>query len=420
MNKENPKSPQIFEGIRILDFCQVIAGSYATTILADMGAEVIKVEQPGSGDALRKVGPVINGKSVFFLQTNRNKKSICIDLKKPEGIDLIRRMVPHFDVITENFKPGVMSELGLGYEDVKKLKKEIIYLSVSGYGHNNKYSKRPAYDNIIQAETGLASLNGFPEHGIPLRSPLSVSDYTSGTYGAFAVSSALYHLKNTGQGQFIDIAMYDALISFMDNTFLICDSKKDEIASGTKLEELGLKSTGNRHPDSSPHGFYKTKDGYVAHTSLTNNMWHKLLGVIGKEELIQKKEYNTLINRKKHWKEIDNIVESWTQLHSSDEVINIFRENRLPCGKVRSIDEVYNDNHNSERGVFAEIELPLAGKLKISNIPIKFSETPVKIITPSPYLGENAYDVLNDIMRFSKEKVDELIEKNVLFINENK
>ena len=190
MNKENLKSPQIFEGIRILDFCQVIAGSYTTTILGDLGAEVIKVEQPVSGDALRKVGPMINNRSGFFILTNRNKKSISIDLKKPEGLDLIKSMVPHFDVITENFKPGVMRELGLEYEDVKKLKKDIIYLSVSGYGHNNKYSKRPAYDIIIQAETGLASLNGFAEHGIPLRSPLSVSDYTAGTYGALAVSSA--------------------------------------------------------------------------------------------------------------------------------------------------------------------------------------------------------------------------------------
>ncbi len=418
MSNEKPLSPQIFEGIRILDFCQVIAGSYTTTILGDLGAEIIKVEQPGSGDSLRNVGPMIKNTSAFFILTNRNKKSISIDLKKTEGIDLVKSMIPYIDVITENFKPGVMSELGLGYEDVKKLKEDIIYLSVSGYGHNNKYSKRPAYDNIIQAETGLASLNGFPEHGIPLRSPLSVSDYTAGTYGALAISSALYHLKNTGKGQYIDIAMYDALISIMDNTFLICDSKKEEISSGVKLEELGLKSTGNRHPDSSPHGFYRTKDGYIAHTSLTNNMWNKVLRIIGKEELLEKKEYQTLNSRKIHWKEINKIMEEWTQLHSTDEVISVFNENRLPCGKIRSIDEVYNDDHNNERGVFAEIEQPHAGKLKITNIPIKFSETPAKINNPSPSLGENTYDIFRDILNLSKEKVDELIEKNVIFIKE--
>jgi len=295
---------------------------------------------------------------------------------------------------------------------------DIIYLSVSGYGHNNKYSKRAAYDNIIQAESGLASLNGMPEHGIPLRSPLSVSDYTAGTYGALAISSALYHLKNTGKGQYIDVAMYDSLISFMDNTFLICDVKQDEIKSGATLEELGLKSTGNRHPDSSPHGLYTTKDGYIAHTSLTNKMWFKLLEIIGREDLIKKEEYNSLNKRKKHWREIDKVVEEWTQLHPTDEVIDIFSQNRLPIGKVRSIDEVYNDEHNEDRGVFADVTHPVAGKFRITNIPIKFSETPTKISDPSPELGENTYEIFISILGLSKEKIDELIDNNILFINE--
>ncbi|MBI4645786.1 MAG: CoA transferase [Bacteroidia bacterium] len=198
-------------------------------------------------------------------------------------MELIKKLLPHFDVVTENFKPGIMNKLGLGYNEVIKIKKNIIYSSVSGYGHNNKNSSKPAYDIIVQAESGLSSLNGTRD---PLRSPLSVADYISGTYSALAITAALYHLKNTGKGQYIDVAMYDSLMSLMDNTFLICGANQENIRNGADLTELGLKSTANRHPAASPHGIYKTKDGYIAHMSLSNIMWHKLLKIIGKEELI--------------------------------------------------------------------------------------------------------------------------------------
>ncbi|MFH0865698.1 MAG: CoA transferase [Bacteroidota bacterium] len=412
--KENTNNfSQIFSGIRILDFCQVIAGSYATTIMGDLGAEVVKVEQPENGDALRQVGPVVNGQSCFFILINRNKKSISVDLKKQEGIELIKKLIPHFDVITENFKPGVMDALGLGYEEVKKIKNNIIYSSVSGYGHNNRYSSRPAYDIIVQAESGLSSMNGFCE---PLRSPLSIADYTSGTYSALSIASALYHLKNTGSGQYIDIAMYDSLISLMDNTFLICGVNQDKIRNGADLTELGLKSLGNHHPGTSPHGLYRTKDGYIAHMCLSNVMWHKLLKIIGKEELVNEPKYKELDSRKKYWKEIDYFVEEWTCGHTTDEVIKIFNGNKLPCGKVRSVDEVFNDPHNDDRGVFHEIDDPKTGKLKITNTPIKFSGTPAQIRFTAPSLGEHSYEVCMNILEYTKEQVDELIEMNVLYI----
>lgn len=412
MKEETNNFSQIFSGIRILDFCQVIAGSYATTIMADLGAEVVKVEQPETGDTLRRVGPMVNGQSCFFILTNRNKKSISVDLKKQEGIELIKKLIPHFDVITENFKPGVMDALGLSYEEVKKIKKNIIYISVSGYGHNNRYSSRPAYDIIVQAESGLSSLNGLGE---PQRSPLSIADYSSGTYSALAIASALYHLKNTGTGQYIDVAMYDTLISLMDNTFLICGVNQDKIRNGTDLTELGLKSLGNHHPGNSPHGLYRTKDGYIAHMCLSNVMWHKLLKIIGKEELIDEPKYEELDNRKKYWKEIDYFLEEWTSGHTTDEVIKILGENKLPCSKVRSVVEVFNDPHNDERGVFHEIDDPRAGKLKITNTPIKFSGTPAQIKSTAPSLGEHSYEVCMNILGYSKEQVDELIEKNVLY-----
>lgn len=413
MDKSGAKSKEIFNGIRVLDFCQVIAGSYATTLLGDLGAEIIKIEPPGIGDTLRNTGPKVNGASTFFIQINRNKKSLCIDLKSPEGLDIIKQLIPHVDVITENFKPGVMAKLGLGYEDVKKIKENIIYTSVSGYGHNNNKSQKPAYDIMVQAESGLMSLNGFPEDGRPLRSPLSVVDYTTGTNTAFAISSALYHLKNTGQGQFLDIAMYDSIISVMDNSFLIYESQKDN--PDLDFEKEGIKSTGNHHPGTSPHGCYKTLDGFVAHTSLTNDMWNKILQIIGRTDLGNNPDFNSPEQRKQNWQQVDKLIEEWTSKNTTDGVIEAFNNYGLPCGKARNIDEVFNDNHNSEREIFKEVNHPIAGKIKISNTPIKFSKTPAKIDKPAPLLGENAYEICENLLKFSKTEVDELINKNIIF-----
>lgn len=406
---------QIFTGIRVLDFCQVIAGSYATTMLGDMGAEIIKVEQPTTGDTLRNIGPMLNGESGFFQLNNRNKKSICIDLKKAEGIGLVKELIVHCDVITENFKPGVMNNFGLSYDEVKKIKPDIIYASVSGYGHNNDYSTRTAYDLIMQAETGLASLNNFPGDAKPQRSPLSVADYGAGSYCAFAISSALFHKKNTGIGQYIDVAMYDSLISYMDNTFVLCESKKEEIESGQDLESLGLESTGNRHPETSPHGIYKTSDGHVAHLSLTNIMWEKLLKMMGSEQYVNHSDFKTVQNRRTNWREVDKIVESWTSQHTTEQVLKAFNENKLPVGKVKNISEVFNDPHNDKRQVFHQIDHPVAGKVKITNTPIKFSETPAVIHTAAPSLGEHNEEIFKNILGYSQQKIDELIKKKIVF-----
>ncbi|OFX43656.1 MAG: hypothetical protein A2046_16015 [Bacteroidetes bacterium GWA2_30_7] len=409
----NQNKKQIFEGITILDFCQVIAGSYATTLLADLGAEIIKVEPPEVGDTLRNTGPKINGVSTFFIQVNRNKKSLCIDLKSPKGLEIIKKLIPHVDVISENFKPGVMEKFGLSYEDVKKLKENIIYVSVSGYGHNNKNSHKPAYDIMIQAESGLASLNGFPENNMPLRSPLSVVDYISATNAAFAISSALYHLKATGIGQFVDIAMYDSIISIMDNSFLIYESIKNK--SEIDLIKEGIKSTGNHHPGTSPHGCYKTSDGYIAHTSLTNEMWSKILKIIEREDLLNNEKFNSPDKRKQSWQEVDKILEEWSSKNSTDEVIKAFYSERLPCGKVRNIDEVFNDSHNSEREIFKEINHPIAGRLKITNTPMKFNETPVQIKTNAPSLGEHTKEIMNKYLNLSDSELNTLFAYKVLF-----
>lgn len=405
------QQPGVFDGIRILDFTQVIAGSFATTLLGDMGAEIIKVEPPQSGDTLRFAGPVHNGESGFFLLNNRNKKSISVNLKHPDGVALIKELVAHVDVVTENFKPGVMEKLGLGYEAVKAIKSDIIYVSVSGYGHKNRYSHRSAYDNIIQCETGLASLNGFPDPGKPLRSPLSISDYTAGLYSAFATASAIHHRSRTGVGQYIDIAMFDALISIMDNSFLIYDLKK-----GPDMDALGLKSTGNRHPGAAPHGFYATKDGHVAHMSLTNKMWHELLRLIDRPDLIDEPRYANLDQRKEYWQEIDVLIENWTRRHTTKEVLTLLKERRLPCGKVRGIDEVYDDPHCQERGIFHELEHPVAGKMRITNTPIKATETPPRIHSPSPLLGQHTQQIIGGLLGHSQEQIAAWQEAGILYV----
>lgn len=408
----------IFQGVRILDFTQVIAGAYGTSILADMGAEVIKVEPPVCGDSLRLSPPLFGNESSFFLQHNRNKKSISIDLKKAEGIAIIKELIPHCKVIYHNFKPGVMEKLGLGYKDVCAIKEDIIYVAVSGFGQNNRYSDLPAYDIIIQSETGIAAQNGV-EEGAPLRCPLSIADYVSALYSATAASSALYHHAMTGKGQYIDVAMYDSLISIMDNSFLIYDAySKSGIKEKEKkdtLKKIGLVNSGNRHPGIAPHGFYRTRDGYIAHASLSNEMWHKLLKVIEREDLIGNALYEKLDSRRIHWKEIDQIIENWSQEKTTKEVISIFRANRLPCGKCRTIDEVYDDPQSKERGIFHEYNHKTYGKIRLTNNPIKFSETPAEIRSHAPRLGQHNSEILSELLSYSEEYITILTKNCVLY-----
>ncbi|MBT3236454.1 MAG: CoA transferase [Bdellovibrionales bacterium] len=417
-------NPEVFSGIRVLDFTQVIAGSYATTILGDMGAEIIKVEPPVHGDTLRFAGPMFKGESGFFLLNNRNKKSISVNLKSDKGVALIKELIPHCDIVTQNFKPGVMEKLGLSYQEVKKIKQDIIYVSVSGYGQNNKNSHRPAYDNIIQCETGLASLNGHPGSG-PLRNPLSISDYTAGMYSAFSMAAALIHRQKSGEGQFVDVAMFDTLVSIMDNSFLMCDFFAQELngisdkeSKEQRMIEMGLLHSGNRHPGAAPHGFYKTKDGSIAHMSLTGGMWNKLLTIIGRPELVDDPKYQQLDDRKRLWREIDQMVEEWTIKRTTSEVMEIFEANKLPVGEAKRVDQVFNSEHVKEREIFHTVEHPTAGAISVTNIPIKFSKTPTKIKNPSPLLGEHNLSVLSELLGHDQEMVESLLDKKVLYQRE--
>lgn len=409
---------QIFDGIRILDFTQVIAGAYSTTVMGDMGAEVVKVEPPVVGDNLRMGGPMVNGESRYFVLNNRNKKSISIDLKTPEGIEIVKSLIPHFDIITENFKPGIMNRLGLGYEDARKIKEDIIYVSVSGFGQKNSYSDKLAYDNIIQAESGLGSLNGREDDGRPLRVPCSISDYTAALYSAFAMASAIHYREKTGKGQYIDIAMYDALVSIMDNSFIIYQTKKDSIHDEKDMIKYGLKSNGNRHSGAPVHGFYRTKDGAVAHMLLTNQVWHRLLKLVGREDLIGDPRYEEPDTRKARYKETEEIIEAWTTRHTTAEVLEKFKAFRLAAAPVRTLDQAYENPHNVERGVFHEIEHPVGGKFNITNIPIKFSETPTQIKTPSPLLGQHNEQILHDLLGYDEEQIVEFKSKGILYEQE--
>jgi crotonobetainyl-CoA:carnitine CoA-transferase CaiB-like acyl-CoA transferase len=408
----------MFQGVRVLDLSRVIAGPYCTALLADLGADVVKVESVDHGDPMRASGPTSRGESCFFVVHNRSKRSLALDLKHPEGLRVMRELCPHFDVVVENFRPGVMRALGLDYEAVRALRRDVVYLSISGYGQGNARSGLPAYDNIIQCEAGLAWLNGPPGSGAPQRSPLSISDYAAALYGAFAVSSALFHRGRTGEGQYIDVAMFDTLVSVMDAAFLIADMHRGEIDSATdhtaSLEALGLMSLGNRHPGASPHGFFRTTDGHVAHMSLTDAMWRDLLGVLGRDDLVGDARYATLEARKSRWREVDAVIEAWTSTRSTDEVIGVLQARGLPCGRARTVDQVAADPHMAERGVFTPVDHPVAGRVQVPSVPIKFSGAPAAITRPSPLLGEDSSDVLKEILGYSDDDVQRLAAKGVL------
>lgn len=375
--------PTIFGNLRILDFTQAVSGPFCTSLFSDLGADVVKVESPGHGDMLRLTAPKRNGVSSFFVALNRNKRSLELDLKTAEGRETIRRLLPHFDVIVENFRPGVMASLELDYESVKCIAPRIIYASISGYGQNNSSSRRAAYDLIMQCETGLVSTNGFPDSGTPARVPLSVSDYVAGLYCAFGIAGALVHRMKTGEGQCIDVAMYDSLISIMDNTFML-----------RQMEGTVLSHMGNRHPATSPHGIYRTADGFVSHISLTQKMWETLLNIMGRPELGADPRFATINARILHWREVDQLIEDWTSSRPSAEVVETFNRHGLPCGLCRTIETAMENPHNTERGVFTKVDDPLAGEVLVPSLPIRFSRTPAETPRPSPRLGEHTEDVL--------------------------
>lgn len=391
------------EGIRVLDLTQAYSGPFCTMNLADHGAEVIKIERPGIGDQTRGWGPMVNGESGYYAYINRNKKGITLDLRSEKGKEIFRKLLETADVVCENYKVGVMERLGFSYEEMKKINPSIIYGSISGFGVNGPLSHRPCYDIVAQAMSGMMSVTGFPD-GPPCKIGPSIADNYSGAYLCIGILMALYQREKTGEGQRIDVAMVDTLFSVMENLVV-----EYTIAGKTPHR------AGNQDPSISPFDSFKAKDGEFVMGCGTDKMFAGLCGLMGREDLITNPLYSTNISRCENYLPgLKNIIEEWTTTKTVEELEELITGIQIPFGNILTIPEISNHPQIKARNMLIEVEQPKMGKISLPGTPIKLHGKPDTIEKAAPLLGENNFDVLNQILGLSQEEITNLKEMKVI------
>jgi len=393
----NLKITGALQGIRILDLTHVLAGPFCTMMLADLGAEVIKIEIPGKGDDARRYLPFIKSESAYFMNVNRNKKGITINLKHPQGKELFLELVRKSDVVVENFKPGTMERLGLGYNSLKEINNKIIYACISGFGHYGPYKDRPGYDLIGQAMGGIMSVTGWPDSP-PTRTGTAIADILGGLSSAIGILAALRAKDKAREGQKVDIALVDSVVAAMGAINQIY------IVEGRIPQQIG-----NCYEFFYPYDSFKSKDGWFVLAVGNNAMWKVFCKAIGKAELADSSEFATEKQRVNEYIKIKEIVEEWSINRTTEEIVSYLLDLGIPCAPIYSVDQVVNDYHIAKvREMFVEVEHPIAGKTKISGSHIKLSNTKPKIRNVAPLLGQHTEEVLDKLLGLSKKEIDTL------------
>ncbi|PKL42761.1 MAG: carnitine dehydratase [Candidatus Riflebacteria bacterium HGW-Riflebacteria-1] len=388
-------------GIKVVDLTRVLAGPFCTMTLADLGAEVVKVEKPGSGDDSRAFGPHQHGESAYFMSINRGKKSLTLDLKSEKGREVLLKLVAQADVLVENFKPGVMQKLGLGYEALSKINPRLIYCASSGFGQTGPYSSRPAYDLIIQGMGGLMSITG-PDASQPTKVGSSIADIFAGVFSAIGILSALHARHTSGRGQMVDIAMLDCMVSILENA----------VARYT-VSGVDPVPIGNRHPSIAPFASIKTSDGYINIACGNDVLWSKLCEIIERPDLAQDPRYLTNRGRCDHMTELLPVLNDAMSLFSSDFWLEKLAAGHVPAGPINSISQVLNDPQVLARKMVVEMAHPVAGMIKIPGSPLNLSDTPAEVKLPAPVLGQHNEEILQ-MLGYSGEQIAELKEVNAI------
>ncbi len=374
------------EGIRVIDLSRALAGPYCSMMLGDMGADVIKVEQPGSGDEARSWGPpFLNGESTYFMSVNRNKRSLTLDLKDEKGQEALRRLIVTADVLLENFSPGVLERLGFGWETLQRLNPRLIYCAVSGFGLAGPRKNQPAYDQILQGMGGLMSVTGEAE-GQPTRFGVSIADITSGLFSAFAIMNALFHRERTGLGQMVDTSLMEgqiALLTFQGARYL---------ATGEVPGRIG-----NRHPNIAPYEVLPTADGFVNVAVGNDKLWSFFCKALDLNELWQDQELRTNRGRVANRVRLQEALVERFSRHSTAEIIGILEEAKVPCGPIYTIDQVFADPQVKALEIVQRIQHPLAGEISLTKPPYRLTAAPSSIRRPPPALGEHNAEILAEI-----------------------
>jgi CoA:oxalate CoA-transferase len=389
------------KGIRILDFTRVLAGPYCTALLADMGAEVIKVEAL-HGDDYRHIGPFVEGESTLFLLNNRNKKSITLDLKSDAGLKIARDLAQKSDVVIENFKPGVAERLGIGYEDLSRDHPALIYASISGFGQTGPMADRPAFDMIAQAMSGLMSITGEAD-GPPMRMGESFGDICAGLYCAWAIMTALYARQQSDQGTHIDVAMFDSLFSMMPTALA------QYISGGPSPTRVG-----NHHPLSTPFGAFQAKDGHIIIATITNTQFKSLCDILGCAELIDDPRFASDELRTINRDSLIKYLEARLIDHKVEDMVARLNAARVAASPIWSVDQAIRSQQVDERGLFPLHQHPVLGEIPVMEQPVHFSNFPRNQQAPAPQLGEHSDDIILNLLGMDQADLDELKRQGII------
>ncbi len=390
------------DGITVLDFTNVLAGPTCTMLLANMGAEIIKLERPGCGDDSRAYGPHVNGESVYFTSVNRGKKSVVCNTKTEAGKQVFLKLAEKVDVIIENIKPGGMVRMGLDYEVVRKLNPKVIYVSISGFGSTGPWALRPCYDMIVQAMGGIMSITGEPG-GNPVRVGTSIGDVMGGTYAALGTLGALYERAVTGVGQKVDISLLDCQVAILENAVARYSS------TGHIPGPLGM-----RHALITPFEGFKTRDRLLIIAAGNDNLFTRLCRVIGLPELCSDERFLTNASRTDHVDELRALLEARLAEKTADEWMDILVSEDIPCGPINTIDKLFENPQLAARHMLVEVDQPGIGKVSVAGNPIKYSrvspedELPRE---PAPSVGQHTRQVLIDLLGYSEENADAYVKE---------
>ena len=401
---------QALEGIRVVDLTRALAGPYCTMMLGDLGADVIKVERPGWGDDSRGWGPPFvgepygsyAGESAYFIAANRNKRSVTVNLKSPEGQEIVRRLTDVSDVLVENFRTGVLDKMGLGYDDLHALNPRLVYCSISGYGRTGPYAERPGYDFIIQAEGGLMGIIG-PEDGTPYRVGVPIIDITSGMFAATAILAALRARDQTGEGQLVDISLMDTVVALLTNV------ASNYLVGGAEPRRLG-----NAHPNIAPYEAFRARDRWFALAAANERQWGILCGAIGRPELRDDPRFATNGNRVANRPALVEALSRIFVTRDADEWLADLQMAGLPCGPINAVPDVFEHPQAETRSLAQEAEHPTAGPVRLTGFPYKLSRTPAAVHQPPPLLGQHTAEVLTELLGYSAEQVTALQEQGAI------
>ena len=391
------------DGVRVLDLTRVLAGPYCAMFLGDLGAELVKIEQPGVGDDTRGWGPpFVGGESAYFLCVNRNKKSVTIDLKSAEGVDLLRRLAKSADVLIENFRPGTMERLGLGEEELRLGNPRLVYASLSGFGADGPMSDWPGYDLIVQAWGGLMSITGMPD-GEPTKVGVAIIDLVAGLMLGQAIVAALFAREKIGIGQKVDTSLLEAEVACLINA-----------GSNYLVEGKIPLRWGNAHPSIVPYQSFRTSDGYLVIGVASEGIWRRFCQALGRAELADDARFAKNSDRVENRAALIPILSEIFLTRESDTWLKLLNEAEVPCAPVQTIDKVFSADQVLRREMLVEVEHPTAGTVRMAGLPVKFSATPASIRLPPPLLGQHTAQILTSWLGMRSEEINELKRKRVV------